>query len=128
MPRVDINFLFFGHSTINDRFQNNAPLEDVVYDLVRGNCDVEPLRVRNISGKFFVVDGNRRLFVLRHIRSYLNDPKVRIVFSNHHEDRVMVHHSEGQDVAVRGRGTHNVRAAIIEEAERASNDNYGGYY
>ena len=128
MPLIKINSLFFGHYTINDHFQNNQPLENFAYDVVRGYDDFEPLLVKNIWGKRFVVDGNRRLFVLREIMDYLDDDRVEVTYTNRYQDRVLVDFHDGYDVEVRRRGTQYVRSAIQNAAREAAEENDYDYY
>ena len=108
--------LFYGHRSINDHFSDGSPLEKLAYDVINDDVDVlnfEPMLIKKVNGKRFVIDGNRRLFVYKQLHECGCDVGfVPVQFTTRPEHRVLVRPDEGVQIGVRGRGNAAVEREI----------------
>ena len=99
----------FGQDSIKYEFTDGQTLQTLFLDLFTGRKDVvdfPPLEVKNISGSWFCMEGNRRLFIFKKLNQYSYLPTVR----------VKLYHGNGRVTAQPGRQI-KIRSRPEVEAE-----------
>ena len=119
----------FTHDSIQYNFRDGRTLTDTFRQLLRKSTPIDnipKMEVMQYGGKWFVVRGNRRLFVLKELEKRNQIAQVQVRKKNF--DSGLFHNqytspNEGRSVKIRGRAREAVEREFQEEWEEYQRDN-----
>lgn len=99
MYPIDIEF---GQDSIKTEFADGRDVHDLMADLICAQIsvdDIPPLMIKKCDGKWFCMEGNRRLFVLKKLDQYNMCDPVRCMLYQGDKGRS---YREGRPLKIRG--------------------------
>ena len=121
--------LRFTQNSISRRFKNGSTLEDTLKALLDSGCpdSLPPMHVMQYQGKYFVLEGNRRLLLLKILQKHGLVGNVPVKLSAFNRCKFMLKFStknDGESIKVRGNPNMEEELELIVEEGKRKKLNY----